>query len=65
VQSGSYVGLGRRVEVDDGAVSTCAEEKVVEETKRGSMRDNFILGSEIGYDRKVWLQEVGLVVKVE
>jgi hypothetical protein len=57
--------VGRGVEIDDGAVRTCAKAKVVEETKRGSMRDSFMLGSEVWYGRKVWLQEVGLVVKVE
>jgi hypothetical protein len=48
VHSGSYVGLGRGVEVDDDAVSTCAAAKVVEETKKGRMRENFMLGSEVG-----------------
>jgi hypothetical protein len=53
------------VEVDDGSVSTCAEAKVVDETKSGKMRDSFMLGSEVGFSRKVWLQEVRLVVEVK
>jgi hypothetical protein len=65
VQSGSYVGLGRGVEVDDDAVSTCAAAKVVEETKKGRMRENFMLGSEVGFSRIVWWQEARLVVEVE
>jgi hypothetical protein len=65
VQSGPYDGLGRGVEVDDGSVSTCAEAKVVDETKRGTVRDSFMLGSEVGFSRKVWLQEVRLVVEVK
>jgi hypothetical protein len=50
VQSELYAGLGWGVEVDDGAVRTCADAKVVEETKSGRMRARFISITEARFD---------------